>query len=136
MADVTVKRLEDFESIYHGGMRRVRAGLGVTAFGVQVIELPPNADMYPEHDHTHDDQEEVYLALSGRGTLQIGGEEFTLEPGVFARVGALERRKIVTGDESVRILAIGATPGGVYQIPDFTEEGATPPSIVKEHEPA
>jgi mannose-6-phosphate isomerase-like protein (cupin superfamily) len=136
MADVTVKRLEDFESVFHGGMLRVRAGLGVTAFGMQVIELPPNADMYPEHDHAHDEQEEVYLALSGRGTLRIGDEEFTLEPGVFVRVGALERRKIVTGEEGVRILAVGATPGGVYEIPDFTEEGATPPSIVKEHEPA
>jgi uncharacterized cupin superfamily protein len=135
MADVTVKRLDDFEAIFHGGMRRVRAGLGVTAFGMQVIELPPNADMYPEHDHSHDEQEEVYLALSGRGTLRVGDEEYTLEPGVFARVGALERRKIVTGEESLRILAVGATPGRVYEIPDFTEEGATPPPI-KEHEPA
>jgi mannose-6-phosphate isomerase-like protein (cupin superfamily) len=133
MADVTVKRLDDFEAVFHGGFRRVRAGLGVTAFGMQVIELPPNADMYPEHDHSHDDQEEVYLALSGRGTLQVGDEEFTLEPGVFARVGALERRKIVTGEEGVRILAVGATPGRIYEIPDFTVEGATPPAI-KEHE--
>jgi mannose-6-phosphate isomerase-like protein (cupin superfamily) len=133
MADVTVKRLDDFEAVFHGGFRRVRAGLGVTAFGMQVIELPPNADMYPEHDHSHDEQEEVYLALSGRGTLQVGDEEFTLEPGVFARVGALERRKIVTGEEGVRILAVGATPGRIYEIPDFTVEGATPPPI-KEHE--
>ena len=40
MADVTVKKLEDFEAVFHGGMRRVRAGLGVTSFGMQVIELP------------------------------------------------------------------------------------------------
>jgi quercetin dioxygenase-like cupin family protein len=136
MADVTVKRLEDFEAVYHGGLRRVRAGLGVTSFGMQVIELPPHADMYPEHDHTHDEQEEVYLALSGRATLRVGDEEHTLEPGVFARVGPLERRKIVTDEEGARILAVGATPGRLYEIPDFTVEGATPPPIVKEHEPA
>jgi uncharacterized cupin superfamily protein len=135
MADVTVKRLEDFEAVFHGGFRRVRAGLGVTAFGIQVIELPPNADMYPEHDHSHDEQEEVYLALSGRATLRVGEEEFTLEPGVFARVGALERRKLVTGEEAARILAVGATPGSVYEIPDFTVEGATPPPLEKDHEP-
>ena len=29
MADVTVKRLEEFEAIFGGGFRRVRAGLGV-----------------------------------------------------------------------------------------------------------
>ena len=54
MADVTVKSLEDFEAIFGGGMRRVRAGLGVCSFGIQVIELPPNFRMYPEHDHIHD----------------------------------------------------------------------------------
>jgi quercetin dioxygenase-like cupin family protein len=131
MADITVKRLDEFEAVYGGGMRRVRAGLGVTSFGMQVIELPPNADMYPEHDHSHDEQEEVYTVLSGRTTLRIGGEDHELEPGVFVRVGAHEKRKFVTGDEGVRILALGATPGRTYEIPDFTEEGATPMPIEK-----
>ena len=133
MADVTVKQLDEFEAIFGGGMRRVRAGLGVTSFGMQVIELPPHADMYPEHDHTHDEQEEVYFVLSGRATLRVGGDEHTLEPGVFARVGPLERRKIVTGEEGARILALGATPGRPYEIPDFTEEGGVTPPI-KDHE--
>lgn len=129
MADVTVKRLDEFEAVYGGGMRRVRAGLGVSSFGIQVIELPPHADMYPEHDHTHDDQEEVYTVLRGQATLQVGDEEHVLVPGTWARVGALERRKLVTGDDPVQILAIGATPGRTYEIPDFTEEGATPEPI-------
>jgi quercetin dioxygenase-like cupin family protein len=131
MADVTVKRLDEFEAVYGGGMRRVRAGLGVTSFGMQVVELPPHADMYPEHDHAHDEQEEVYTVLSGRATLIVGGEEHELEPGVFARVGAHEKRKFVTGDEGGRILALGATPGRSYEIPDFTEEGATPMPLEK-----
>ena len=50
MADMTVKRLEDFDAVFGGGMRRVRAGLGVTSFGVQVIELPPGYLHYPQHD--------------------------------------------------------------------------------------
>jgi len=126
MADVTVKRLDEFEAIYGGGMRRVRAGLGVSSFGMQVIELPPNADMYPEHDHLHDDQEEVYVVLSGEATLRVGDEEHKLEEGVFVRVGPQERRKFVTGDSGVRFLALGAIPGQAYSVPDFTEEGATP----------
>ena len=126
MADVTVKRLDEFEAVYGGGMRRVRAGLGVTSFGMQVIELPPHADMYPEHDHLHDDQEEVYTVLHGEAILRVGDEEHTLVPGVFARVGPTERRKLVTGDDGARILALGATPGRTYEVPDFTEEGATP----------
>lgn len=129
MADVTVKRLEEFEAVFGGGLRRVRAGLGLTSFGVQVIELPPNFSHYPQHDHTHDEQEEMYVVLEGRATLQVAGEEHALEPEVFARVGPGEKRKFVTSDERVRILAIGAVPGRVYEPPEFTEEGAIPPPM-------
>jgi uncharacterized cupin superfamily protein len=135
MADMTVKRLEDFDAVFGGGMRRVRAGLGVTSFGVQVIELPPGFTHYPQHDHTHDEQEEVYTVLSGRATLMAGDQEHELEPGMFARVGPGEKRKFITGEQGVRILAIGAMPGRVYEPPEFTEEGAAPPSNVKHDEP-
>jgi quercetin dioxygenase-like cupin family protein len=136
MADVTVKRLDEFEAVFGGGMRRVRAGLGVTSFGMQVIELPPNFEHYPEHDHTHDEQEEVYTVLNGRVTLRVGGEEHELKPGTFARVGPGEKRKLLSGDESVRILALGAMPGRAYTPPEFSEEGAPPPANVKEKSPA
>ena len=131
MPDVTVKRVEDFEAIFGGGFRRVRAGLGVSSFGLAVIELPPNFTHYPEHDQTHDDQEEVYTVLSGRAILHVGGEEHELEPGVFARVGATEKRKLVTGDEPARIIAMGGSPGKVYEPPEFSYEGTKPPSMEK-----
>ena len=131
MPDVTVKRVEDFEAIFGGGFRRVRAGLGVTSFGLAVMDLPPNFSHFPEHDQTHDDQEEVYTPLSGKVTLMVGGEEHELEPGMFARVGAAEKRKLVTGDEPARILAMGATPGKVYDPPEFTYEGVSPPPLKK-----
>jgi uncharacterized cupin superfamily protein len=131
MPDVTVKRVEDFEAIFGGGFRRVRAGLGVSSFGLAVIDLPPNFQHFPEHDQTHDDQEEVYTPLTGKVTLKVGDEAYELEPGVFARVGATEKRKLVTGDEPARILAMGATPGRAYVPPEFTEEGTKPPSLDK-----
>lgn len=136
MADVTVKQLDDFEAVFGGGMRRVRAGLGVSSFGLQVIELPPNFEHYPEHDHSHDEQEEVYTVLEGAVTLRAGGEDHELTPGVFARVGPGEKRKLVSGDEGVRVLALGGTPGSVYSAPEFSEEGAPPPSDVKHETPA
>ena len=130
MADVTVKRVEDFEALtYEGlGMHRVRDGLGVGAFGIQVIRIPAGNDAYPEHDHSPDgvggrmfeqrpeqlDQEEVYTVLEGSATLRVGEEDFSLEPGVFARVGPGETRKILTGDEDVTVLAIGGVPGRAY----------------------
>ena len=134
MADVTVKRIEEFEAIFGGGFRRARAGLGVSSFGLAVMDLPPGFADYPNHDQTHDNQEEVYTALSGRATLQVGDEEHALEPGIWIRVGAAEKRKIVPGDDAVRVLAVGASPGEAYVPPEFTEEGgAMPPMDKHEH---
>ncbi len=134
MADVTIKRLDEFEAIFGGGFRRVRAGLGVSSFGIAVMELPANFADYPEHDQAHDHQEEVYTALSGRAVLHAGGEEHELAPGIWIRVGPEERRKIVTGDEPARVLAVGGSPGLAYSPPEFTEEGgAVPMKIMHSH---
>jgi mannose-6-phosphate isomerase-like protein (cupin superfamily) len=127
MADVTVKRIEDFEAIFGGGMRRARAGLGVTSFGMQIEELAPNMDQYPEHDHTHDGMEEVYVVMKGSATLRAGGRDYELEPGVLARVGPGEKRKIVAGEDGALILALGGVPGQVYEPPEFTKEGEPDP---------
>ena len=127
MADVTVKRLDEFETIFGGGFRRVRAGLGVSSFGVAVMDFPPGFTRYPEHNHGPDGQEEVYTVLAGKATLTVGGGDHELDPGVFARVGPQEARKISTGDEGARVLAIGASPGQIYEPPEFTEEGQPDP---------
>jgi quercetin dioxygenase-like cupin family protein len=121
MADVTVRRLDEFDSAFGGAMKLVRHGLGVESFGMQVIDMPPNADRYPEHDHSDDGQEEVYTVLEGAAKLQADGEEHELEPGTFARVGPKQRRKIVTGAEGARILAIGGTAGKAYEIQAFSQ---------------
>lgn len=131
MADVTVKRIEDFEAIFGGGFRRVRAGLGVTSFGISVIDLPADFDRYPAHDQSHDGQEEVYTALEGRAILHAGGEEYALEPGVWVRVGPDVKRKIVTGEDAARVLAMSGIPGKPYEPPEFSIEGA--PVTLKGH---
>jgi quercetin dioxygenase-like cupin family protein len=127
MADVTVKRTEDFETTFRGGMLKARAGLGVTSFGMQIIRLPANADRYPEHDHSFDGQEEVYAVLDGEATLSVSGEDHRLEPGVFARVGPSERRKVATGEQPATVLVLGGVPGQPFEITQFTEEGEPDP---------
>lgn len=127
MADVTVKRVEDFETYYRGSMCKVRSGLGVSSFGMQLMDLAANESRYPEHDHADSGQEEVYIVLDGAATLQVAGSEHRLEPGVFARVGPGETRKIVTGDEPARILALGGTPGKAFEAVAFTNEGEPDP---------
>ena len=83
--------------------------------------------MYWEHNHVEppaaDNEEEVYTALSGKATLRVAGQEHVLEPGVFARVGAAEKRKITTGDEGVQLLCLGATPGTAYEPLPIVELG-------------
>ena len=127
MPDVTIKRIDEFDTPNSGGFCRARATLGVSAFGMQVENFPPHFEHHPEHDHADDGQEEVYTALSGSATLHAGGREYRLEPGVFARIGAGERRKVTTGDEPMQLLAIGGTPGAAYHAPSFTELGASLP---------
>ncbi len=127
MADVTVRRTEEFEPTYGGAMLKVRAGLGVTSFGIQLLRLPPNEERYPEHDHTTSGQEEVYIALDGEATLTAAGEQHLLEPGVYARVGPSETRTVVTGESSATILVLGGTPGEAFTVTQWTEDGEPDP---------
>ena len=47
------------------------------------------------------------------------------------KIAAAEKRKLITGDEGARILAMGATPGKVYDPPEFSYEGTSPPPLDK-----
>jgi mannose-6-phosphate isomerase-like protein (cupin superfamily) len=127
MADYAVKRIDEMDAAYLGAFKRARAELGVKAFGMQVIDLPPNFDGYPEHDHADSGQEEVFLALRGSGEITIGEERAPLDADHIVRVGPAETRKVVSGPEGVRILALGGTPGQVYEAPDLTQLGAPDP---------
>ncbi len=124
MADYTAKKLRDMEALYGGGFVKARAELGVTAFGLQVIQLPADYSDYPEHDHSDSGQEEVYLAIGGSGWLEVDGDRVDLDPDTFVRVGPEARRKVYAGPEGLRLLAIGGAPGEAYKIVASTELGA------------
>jgi mannose-6-phosphate isomerase-like protein (cupin superfamily) len=114
--DFTVKRLEEMEGAFGGSFVRARASLGVGAFGMQVHLLPANSgDAYPEHDHLHDGQEEVYLLLAGTADLHLPGRVVALDQDTFVRVGPSTRRRIRTGPDGARILAIGGVDGAPYK---------------------
>ena len=127
MADYTVKRIDDMEAVFAGAYKRARAELGVEAFGMQVIDMPPHAHQYPEHDHTHDGQEEVYLSLRGSGDIEIEGERTPLEPDTMVRVGSSTTRKVWSGDDGLRLLIIGGCPGQAYEAPEVSQLGAADP---------
>ena len=134
MADYTVKRIDEMEGIYAGHFKRARAELGVSSFGMAVIDFPPNVTRYPEHDHTHDGQEEVFVVLRGSGEIEVDGERHRLDPETMVRVGPTSKRKILTGDEPMRVLALGGVPGGAYEPPDMSKLGE--PDPLQQRQPA
>jgi mannose-6-phosphate isomerase-like protein (cupin superfamily) len=127
MSDYAIKRIDEMEAVFRGAFKRARAELGVEAFGMQVLDLPPNLDQFPEHDHAESGQEEVYVVLRGRGEVEIDGERHAIDPDTIVRVGAQAKRKLITGEEPMRVLALGGVPGGVYEPPDVTKLGEPDP---------
>jgi mannose-6-phosphate isomerase-like protein (cupin superfamily) len=131
MPDVTAVAIDEMEPIHGGLARRARAELGVTAWGMQVFTLPPHWDGYPNHDHGPEaydpNQEEVYIPLDGGGTLVADGRRYELRPGMMARVGPTQRRRIVPGREGIRFVALGGAPG-TFKPGAWTELGADPPN--------
>ena len=121
MADVTIKQIDELDS-YQGDkaildMKFRTAGrqLGISAWGMNVLDLQPHCVGYPEHDHAKDGQEEVYVVLRGSATLHAGDERFELRAGAMVRVAPTQKRKFVAGPEGLTLLALGGTPGQAYQ---------------------
>ena len=127
MSDFTVARVDDMEGAFGGALKRARASLGVSSFGLAVLEMGPDATRFPEHDHRGDRQEEVYLVLRGAAEILLdGSDRVALDTETMIRVGPLTRRKLLSGPEGARVLVIGATPGQVYDPPDFSKLGQLP----------
>ncbi len=122
--DVVSRRIGDMEGAFGGAFKRARAELGVESFGLGIIELPPNFDGYPEHDHERDGQEEVLVALKGEGVVEVEGERFPLDSETVIRIGPTHRRRVVAGSEGLRLMVIGAIPGEVYRESQFSRLGA------------
>jgi len=121
MSDYTAKRIEDMQAGFSGGFVKARAELGVRAFGMQVIQLPPGFENYPEHDHAETGQEEVFVTLSGSGWMDIEGDRVEMEPQTLIRVGPATKRKVFPGPDGLRMLAIGGCPGEAYKVVAATE---------------
>ena len=95
------------------GFRKVRRELGVTAFGVNAIVMPPG---YTSGRHLHERQEELYFVHRGTVEFTFDGEAaHTLGPGGFARVAPSTVRSVrnVSDTEDAVYVAIGGAGGYV-----------------------
>jgi len=128
MGGYTAKRIDEMEAIYGGAFKRAGAELGIESFGLQIFDMPAGVDGYPEHDHEHDGQEEVYVALRGSGEFVIDGEHVPFDSERIVRIEAGSKRKLMPGPEGVRVLALGGAPGKLYERPEPFRLGAADPA--------
>jgi uncharacterized cupin superfamily protein len=109
----TKGHLDEFERA--GGWALMRRGLGVSAFGINAVDIPPG-ERIPEHDETERDQEEVFLVLEGSPALVIDGEEHPAPRGTCVRLDPGNRRTVVnTGSEPARVLIVSAPRSSGYE---------------------
>ena len=94
------------------GFRKIRHELGVTAFGINAIVLPPG---YESGVHYHDEQEETYFVHLGEVEFRFGdGSRHMLGPGGVVRVDAHTHRGMRnTGDTDAVIVIAGGKDGYV-----------------------
>jgi mannose-6-phosphate isomerase-like protein (cupin superfamily) len=103
------------------GFRKVRAPLGVTAFGVNAIVYPPG---YEGFRHFHDTQDELYFVHSGSARVEVDGEERILGPGGLAYVESTTPRKVSNASETedLVLLVIGGKGGYVERDGHMVDE--------------
>jgi uncharacterized cupin superfamily protein len=122
--DAKGARIDELPSLWDGFARLVRPGLGLSAFGANVMNLPPDYST-KSHDESGSGQEELYVCLGGSGAVVLddGGTELPLDAEQLAAVGPGVARTLRSGSEGLRVLIIGGVPGQAYEPPDWSSQG-------------
>ena len=120
--DFQASAIDELPQIWDGWGKLVRSGLGISSFGVQIMDYPAGHVTVP---HTEDEtgQEELYLALRGSGEVVIGDgdERLALDPEQVVRVGPGTNRTLEAGPDGIRVLCVGGVPGEPYSRQEWTE---------------
>jgi mannose-6-phosphate isomerase-like protein (cupin superfamily) len=108
------------------GVRKVRQGIGVTEFGVNLITIPPG---YETGTHAHESQQEMYFVHRGAIEMRFGdGGRAEIQAGGAARVDPSTVRGIrnLSDTEDAQYLVVGAA-GGYVGRDGVVPEGETAP---------
>jgi uncharacterized cupin superfamily protein len=113
--------IDELPDLWDGFARLVRPGLGIQAFGCNIMNLPPDYAT-KSHDESSSGQEELYVALAGSGAVVIdeSGERLPLDADHLAAVGPTLARTLTSGPDGLRVLIVGGTPGQAYDGPDWS----------------
>jgi uncharacterized cupin superfamily protein len=114
---VTIRRREDLERT--GNWLLARRSLGLSSFGLNLVEIPPG-ERIPEHDESERDQEEVFIVLDGSPSLVVDGREIETPAGTFARLDPhLSRTVVNRGDDVASVLIVSAPRTSGYEPMDW-----------------
>ena len=109
----TIVHRDDLERTGDWGL--VRRSLGVAAFGLNVVDIPPGSSI-PEHDERDRDQEEVFFVLSGSPEFVIDGVSHPAPAGTFARLEPSLRRTVRNaGGDRASVLIVSAPVTSGYE---------------------
>jgi uncharacterized cupin superfamily protein len=112
--------IDELPDMWDGFMRMVRPGLGISAFGVNIMNLPPDYTTR-SHDESRTGQEELYVRLAGAGWLVLdeSGERLPLDEEHLAAAGPGTSRALASGPDGLRVLIVGSSPGRAYEPVDY-----------------
>ena len=93
------------------GFRKIRRGLGVSAFGANALVMAPGFDGFL---HYHDTQDELYFVHRGTARFEVDVESRELGPGSLVHVESTTPRKFSNvGDDDLVVIVIGGQGGYV-----------------------
>jgi tetratricopeptide (TPR) repeat protein len=117
MSEYTVAHLEEIGEISDGRCpwRPVRHHFAITSFGINTWTGRKAGDrVINEHDEEGED-EELYFVQSGRARFELDGERVDAPAGTFVFARPSVKRTAFAEEPGTTILAMGATPGQVYE---------------------
>jgi len=101
MPGYTIKRLEEVPDVlgdYPGEMRMLTSELGAEQVALSYRRMPQHTGGKGSYGHSHKNQEELYLVVSGNLQFKLGDEVFECGRGTAVRV-APEVVRSVWNDE-------------------------------------
>jgi tetratricopeptide (TPR) repeat protein len=117
MSEFAVAHLEEIDELSDGRCpwRPVRHHFGITSFGVNTWTGREVGDrIINEHDEEGED-EELYFVQSGRARFELDGQRVDAPAGTFVFARPSVMRTAFAEEPATTILAMGATPGRVYE---------------------
>jgi uncharacterized cupin superfamily protein len=97
-----------------------RKALGLRKSGMSYFKLGPDYKL--PFGHTHGEQEEIYLVVSGSARLKLDDDEVELQPLDAVRIPESVTRGMAAGREGAEIVAFGAPSNensDVEMVPGF-----------------